>query len=1240
MNHTDGRRGAHHALTADAGCTRRATVARALVAALCLAAACLPAAAATLDTWRAEIERVRILAENDAPRAYEDAKRLEAEAPAAATPADRARILNLRARTAIHAAQTEEAADLARRAYELAKADDDRVGQAESDLNVALNSVNQARIDDLITSTTRALATLEGIDRPDLLGEALLRTSVMYRRIGQIEESVALAVQAMEIARRGGNPRALAYAHQGLAISYDQSERITEARDHYAKMREYARGAQSKVLEAYALAGLGGIANRLGDARAADAYLRESIRLFRATGTPFNISVGLFALAEVLRLQGRYTEALPLIEEVLATYARFPNRIGQWFALNGRSQNYQALGNLAAALADAERAQAIAKEIGFHVYLSGSARRVAAVAAARGDLQRAYRLSLEADEITAKAAREKSGARMIELAQRYQAEGRRREIEELTRRNEQQAAELRQRQLQQRWLWTVAIGSAVALAIVAFFLFRLQRTHRVLAALNAQLQRTRDELQDQSSLLRSILDSMGDGVSVANEKGELLIVNPAGERIVGLGVTPGDYRNWTATYGLYLPDQATPYPTEDLPVVRAIRGESCDHVEMFVRNPNVPEGRWLSVTARPLTDKSGVIRGGVAVFSDVTARKRADEEIRALAAGLEQRVQARTAELRQQTLYLRALIDTLPWWVWMKDTESRYLAANEAAAGTGGLTADQMIGKTDFDVWPPDIAHAYRADDIEVMLSRRPKTAEERAVGPQGATTWIETFKAPVIDEDGTVLGTVGYARDISERKAAEAAREVALAEAERLARLRSEFLSQMSHELRTPLNAILGYAQILRRDTTLAERQLAGLTVIQQSGEHLLTLINDLLDFARIEAGKIELTQSDVALAPLLDLIAEIVRVKAEEKHLRFVIDIASDLPRGIRADEKRLRQVLLNLLSNAVKFTDRGQVTLRVTAPAPQRLRFEVLDTGIGIHEDQLGVIFRPFEQAGDPRRRSGGTGLGLAISRQYARMMGSDIRVESKPGAGSRFWFDLDAQPVEMQPAPAMPEGCLSGYAGPRRRVLVTDDLAENRAFLVDALGQLGFEVAEAVDGRDGLAKAQSLRPDLILMDIVMPEMDGLEATRRLREIPFLAQVPIIAVSASASSADEEKSLAQGANVFLPKPVDLRRLLAEIGRLLNLEWIEEAPSPAPAPHGDEPLEVPPRQEMETLHHLAQRGNMRDIGHWAGRVAEIDGHRYRSFAQYVGRLAERFESHTLLGLVEKYLDEPQQLP
>jgi signal transduction histidine kinase/DNA-binding NarL/FixJ family response regulator len=476
-------------------------------------------------------------------------------------------------------------------------------------------------------------------------------------------------------------------------------------------------------------------------------------------------------------------------------------------------------------------------------------------------------------------------------------------------------------------------------------------------------------------------------------------------------------------------------------------------------------------------------------------------------------------------------------------------------------------------------------------------------------------------------------------------AKELALARdtADRANRAKSVFLANMSHELRTPLNAILGYAQLLKKAPQTTQWQSDAYSTIQQSGEHLLMLIVDILDLSKIEAEKLELQLSTVHLPVFLQGIVDIVRIKAQEKGLEFKFEVSPELPGYLQADQKHLRQVLLNLVSNAIKFTDRGSVDLRVTVLSPSleevRLRFEVRDTGPGIPGDQLDTIFRPFEQLGDEQSRSGGTGLGLSISRKLVRLMGGEIQVESIPGEGSCFSFDLLAQVVGGERSDFHLDEQVVGYPGPRKRVLVVDDVDANRHVLASLLGELGFDIEQAANGLEALQIAEAIPPDLILMDVRMPIMDGLEAMRRMQQIPHLRQVPIIAVSAGVTNMEQAGCFAAGARAFLTKPIDEACMLKQIGSLLDLAWIHETPQQAATAMND-PIEdfvVPEPEQMECLHKLAKTGNMRAISENAEYLATRDK-RYRPFADKILQLARGYQSKALLQLVEKQVARQQE--
>jgi signal transduction histidine kinase/ligand-binding sensor domain-containing protein/DNA-binding NarL/FixJ family response regulator len=454
----------------------------------------------------------------------------------------------------------------------------------------------------------------------------------------------------------------------------------------------------------------------------------------------------------------------------------------------------------------------------------------------------------------------------------------------------------------------------------------------------------------------------------------------------------------------------------------------------------------------------------------------------------------------------------------------------------------------------------------------------------------------------------------------------------------KTSFLASMSHELRTPLNGILGYAQLLQRSPRLAAEDRAGVNVVRRSGEHLLALIDDVLDLARIEAGRMELMPTEVYLPSLVRAVAELCQVRAQQKGLAFEHVEADSVPSWVRVDEKRFMQVLLNLLGNAIKFTLDGKVSLRVEARG-DAVFFHVEDTGPGIAPEDIARIFEPFEQAGAPSARAEGAGLGLAISRRIVDQMGGTIDVRSAPGQGSTFSVALHLPVVrEEAKAPERDKAfAITGYEGPRRTVLVADDHEENRAFLRDALAPLGFEVREAEGGQQALALAAERRPDLVLMDLSMPDLSGEETTRRLRRIPALAGVPIIASSASVGEAARAQSTAAGCDGFLPKPVQLGALFDVLERHLGLSWIRTPPaeqraSEAP-PSG--PLTLPSPEVLALLADLLDRGRLLELAQALVALEAEDG-RLGPWVHKAHPLAEGFRIHELRALLTAPGGEP----
>jgi PAS domain S-box-containing protein len=782
----------------------------------------------------------------------------------------------------------------------------------------------------------------------------------------------------------------------------------------------------------------------------------------------------------------------------------------------------------------------------------------------------------------------------------------------------------------------IAIGVAAGALASMFFLQRRRREHD-------------SPIADERALMRTLIDQMPDAIYAKDAAGRFVLANEAVARIMG-AASPRDLIGKTDA-DFYSPEMAAKFRADEESV---LQGVALREREELGTDSMAGEPRWHLTSKLPVRDAHGKVIGLVGISRDIHRGKLAEEEILRLNAELDQRVRERTAELAAERHLLRTLIDNMPDAIYAKDTESRYILANPAMAAGVGTTPAELMGHSVFDCYPPEQAQRFFEDDREVMRSGhalvgREEMALDRSTGGQ---RWMLTTKVPLRDgngsgdgdHDGRIVGIVGISRDIGELRRVQELR-VAKERAEAANEGKSLFLANMSHELRTPLNAVLGYAQILLRDDALSDPQRQGLATIRHSGEHLLALIDDVLDLARVDAGRLELCPEPVPLPELLRMIEGIIRVDAMNRHLDLRCELPADLPAVIEADEKRLRQVLLNLLNNAVKFTSEGAVTLRVAA-APlargtARLRFEVKDSGPGIAADEHELVFQPFVQAGARHGRAGGTGLGLAISRQLTRLMGSELHLESEPNRGARFWFEI-VVPVLAEPAaPRRPPGRVTGYEGPRRTVLVADDVLANRAVLADLMTDLGFELVEAENGRALLACAHARRPDLVITDLVMPVMDGMEAIQQMRQDAALADVPVIAVSANASSPDETRALAAGATAFLPKPVDLDRLLAMVGELLALRWTRAAPAatPSTAMRREQPLTAPSEEVLNALHQLAKVGHMRSIREHAERLGEQD-ERCRPFAERLCALADRFESRAIVELIERYRDPAEKRP
>ncbi|MEW6491617.1 MAG: response regulator, partial [Cyanobacteriota bacterium] len=631
---------------------------------------------------------------------------------------------------------------------------------------------------------------------------------------------------------------------------------------------------------------------------------------------------------------------------------------------------------------------------------------------------------------------------------------------------------------------------------------------------------------------------------------------------------------------------------------------------------------------------------------------------------LELKVQERTRELADKEHFLRSIYDGVGESIFVVDVlengEFRYVGLNPTHESLTGLRSTELQGKTPAQVFPPDAAAAVQQHYCDCVAAGETITYEEY-LSFQGQPTWWFTSLTPLRDEQERISRLIGCSIDITELKNTQAELAKAKEAAEAANQAKSTFLANMSHELRTPLNGILGYAQILQRDSQCTSQQKNGVDVIYHCGTHLLTLINDILDLSKIEADKFELYPENFNFSLFLNGLLDIFHLKATQKSIQFSYIPLSQIPTVIYADEKRLRQVLMNLLSNAVKFTDNGSVTFKVEIISHQssvneqelrtnnqglrtntKIRFQIEDTGVGIMPEQLETIFLPFEQVGDSSRRAEGTGLGLAITQKILALMESQIFVESTPQVGSRFWFDLDVPAVftsfEKITIPSTDN--IKGYSGEKRKILIVDDRWENRAVLNNILEPIGFEVAEAANGQEGLEKAVEFQPDLIFADLVMPVMDGYQMTRQLRQRLEFHKTIIIAISANVFESAQLQSLESGGNDFLSKPVQAEALLNKIQNSLNLSWIygnsnqlqykklgNESSCQTSAT--STAMIMPPSEELLVLYQATEIGDFDQVEQEAMRLQRLNSE-YAAFAAKILQFSENFNGEGIFELID----------
>ena len=715
----------------------------------------------------------------------------------------------------------------------------------------------------------------------------------------------------------------------------------------------------------------------------------------------------------------------------------------------------------------------------------------------------------------------------------------------------------------------VALSATLAILLLALLVSTFMFIRRQLHITEA----SRQALVRSEESLATTLMSIGDAVIATDTTGCVLRMNGVAQKMTGWSSDEACGRPIDEVFRIIHEQTRSPVA---IPVAAALAtGEVqnlANHTVLIARDGSeLP----ISDSAAPIMDGSGAMQGVVLVFRDVTRERDAENAIRGQNELLEQRVTERTRMLAQSARDFRDLSESMPQIVWVCEPDGRNVYFNRQWVEYTGLTLEESYGhgwnkpfhpddqKRAWEAWQ-NAVHTNGIYSLEVRLRRA-----------DGEYLWWLVRGVPTIDQHGKVLKWYGTCTNIDHIKRAEAElqqhrnhleeliaqRTEELTEAKQAAEVanltKSTFLANMSHEIRTPMNAILGLTHLLRRDEMRPE-QSTRLDKIDMAAKHLLAVINDVLDLSKIEAGKFVLEDAPVNIDALLGNVASMLAQKTRDKGLRFNIETTA-LPHQIQGDATRLQQALLNYAANAIKFTNSGHITLRVTQEAETEdtttLRFEVEDTGIGIAPEVQSKLFNAFEQADNSTtRKYGGTGLGLAITRRIAEVMGGGAGVTSTLGTGSTFWFtavlrktnDSETEATRGRDE-AAEQIILRDHAG--KRILLAEDEPINREIGQVLLETVGLAVDLAENGLEAVEKARSGSYAVILMDMQMPEMDGLDATLQIRQLPGHRTTPIIAMTANAFAEDKNRCIEAGMDDFLTKPAEPEVLYAML-----LKWVEQ--------------------------------------------------------------------------------------
>ncbi|MEA1990517.1 MAG: ATP-binding protein [Pseudomonadota bacterium] len=583
------------------------------------------------------------------------------------------------------------------------------------------------------------------------------------------------------------------------------------------------------------------------------------------------------------------------------------------------------------------------------------------------------------------------------------------------------------------------------------------------------------------------------------------------------------------------------HPKDSEQVIDAIEGHLESRwpldIEFRVLNDN-QQYQWISMFGQAEWQDDKAIRLS-GTLTDISSRKHTQ------------------LQLKQREILIEQLIDALPICIYVKDAVGTYRFFNKEAEKLTGKLRNQVIGRTDFEIYPISFALEQANEDKLIQSSEKIVLLEkEQAFEKQ--TLWMFQGKVPMHVKqlnESFEAWLLSFALDISKRKEMEEELKTARAIAEDAVKAKADFLSVMSHEIRTPLNSVIGNSGLLLSED-LDEHLAEHIEMIKRSGEHLLYLINDILDFNKLEAGKVELEKKPFDLEQQIKTVVEMSATNAKLKHIELSYSLDSELGKYYLGDEGRLRQVLLNLVGNAIKFTSQGGVSVKALLKTAELVRFEVIDTGIGIAAENISKLFFEFSQAdASTTRKFGGTGLGLSISKKLVEAMGGEVGIESVEGEGSTFWFEIPF--TESKAIESQSEKLENELEVKELSILVAEDNLPNQFLIKTILTKLGHTVEIANNGLEAyeLIQNQDFVFDLVLMDMQMPEMNGLESTQQIRMLDSsVCNTPIIALTANTHEEDYEAVMAAGMNDYLSKPINMVALKTALQKWGKSHKIED--------------------------------------------------------------------------------------